>query len=39
MLIDWMTLSTDASMLDPRTVKKIMGKQDKVMRISPEGGD
>ncbi len=37
MLIDWMTLSTDASVLDPRTVKKITGKQDKIMRISPEG--
>ena len=37
MLIDWMTLSTDASLLDPRTVKKITGKQDKIMRISPEG--
>ena len=37
MLIDWMTLSTDASVLDPRTMKKIMGEQDKIMRISPEG--
>ena len=37
MLIDWMTLSTDASLLDPRTVEKITGEQDKIMRISPEG--
>ena len=37
MLIDWMTLSTDASVLDPRTVKKITGKQDKIMRVSPDG--
>ena len=37
MLIDFLTLSTDASVLDPRTVKKITGKQDKIMRISPEG--
>lgn len=37
MLIDWMTLSTDASLLDPQTVMKIMGGQDKIMRISPEG--
>ena len=37
MLIDFLTLSTDASVLDPRTVMKIAGKQDKVIRISPEG--
>ena len=37
MLIDFLTLSTDASVLDPRTVKKITGKQDKIMRISPDG--
>ena len=37
MLIDWMTLSTDASLLDPQTVAKITGEQDKIMRISPEG--
>ena len=37
MLIDWMTLSTDASLLDPRTVMKLEGKQDKMMRISPDG--
>ena len=37
MLIDWMTLSTDASVLDPRTITKITGKQDKMMRISPDG--
>ena len=37
MLIDWMTLSTDASLLDPRTVAKITSEQDKIMRISPDG--
>ena len=37
MLIDWMTLSTDASLLDPQTVMKVAGGQDKIMRISPEG--
>ena len=37
MLIDFLTLSTDASLLDPRTVMKITGEQDKIMRISPEG--
>ena len=37
MLIDWMTLSTDASLLDPQTVTKIAGGQDKIMRVSPEG--
>ena len=37
MLIDWLTLSTDASLLDPRTIMKITGEQDKVMRVSPEG--
>ena len=37
MLIDWLTLSTDASLLDPRTVMKITGEQDRVMRVSPEG--
>ena len=37
MLIDWMTLSTDASLLDPRVVKKIAGGQDSMMRVSPEG--
>ena len=37
MLIDWMTLSTDASLLDPQTIEKITGKQDKIMRISPDG--
>ena len=37
MLIDWMTLSTDASVLDPHTIKKLEGKQDRMMRISPEG--
>ena len=37
MLIDWMSLSTDASLLDPQTVAKISSGQDKIMRISPEG--
>ena len=37
MLIDWMTLSTDASLLDPQTVAKISSGQDKIMRVSPEG--
>ena len=37
MLIDWLTLSTDASLLDPRTIMKITGEQDRVMRVSPEG--
>ena len=37
MLIDWMTLSTDASLLDSRAVKKIAGGQDSMMRVSPEG--
>ena len=37
MLIDWMTLSTDASLLDPCTVMKLTGKQDRIMRISPDG--
>ena len=37
MLIDWMTLSTDASLLDPQTVTKIAGGQDKIMRISSDG--
>ena len=37
MLNDWMTLSTDASVLDPRTIARIMGEQDKIMRISPDG--
>ena len=37
MLIDWMTLSTDASLLDPCTVEKLTGKQDSMMRVSPEG--
>ena len=37
MLIDWMTLSTDASLLDPQTVAKIAGGQDKIMRVSPKG--
>ena len=37
MLIDWMTLSTDASVLDSQTVAKIAGGQDKIMRVSPEG--
>ena len=37
MLIDWMTLSTDASLLDHRTVMKLTGKQDRMMRISPDG--
>ena len=37
MLIDWMTLSTDASLLDHCTVMKLKGKQDRMMRISPEG--
>ena len=37
MLIDWMTLSTDASLLDPQTVAKISSGQDKIMRVSSEG--
>ena len=37
MLIDWMTLSMDASLLDSQVVTKIAGGQDKIMRISPEG--
>ena len=37
MLIDWMTLSTDASLLDPQTVAKISSGQDKIMRVSPDG--
>ena len=37
MLIDWMTLSTDASLLDPQTVMKIEGGQDRIMRVSPGG--
>ena len=37
MLIDWMTLSTDASLLDPCTIRKLTSKQDRMMRISPEG--
>ena len=37
MLIDWLTLSTDASLLDPRTIMKITGEQDRVIRVSPEG--
>ena len=37
MLIDWMTLSTDASLLDPCTVMKLTSKQDRMMRISPDG--
>ena len=37
MLIDWMTLSTDASLLDSQTVTKIAGGQDKIMRVSSDG--
>ena len=37
MLIDWMSLSTDASLLDSKTVTKIADGQDRIMRVSPEG--
>ena len=37
MLIDWMTLSTDASLLDPQTIMKIAEGQDRIMRINSEG--
>ena len=37
MLIDWMTLSTDASLLDPQTVARISSSQDKIMRVSSDG--